>query len=591
MGGIAHKTENAGSVRWLLAALVVLPALAVLPAVHGGRVIYVLYREPKQTLISVLGWALLVAWAWAHRHIEPRAWRQAASSLPMLCFLLLIAWMALSRLWCTVPANHLLELRGWLLTFLLTAAIVAGARLRPELPWLHWLRCSLVGAAGVVTLIGIVQLLVPIPGLVPIDADRYGVAHSSTFGYKNPAALFVVGQIFVLAGVALEARGRLRLAAWGLLVAEIVYVTSLQSRTSLLALLAGALVWAMLPARGGRRWAAAALLAIAGAGLLLSPASRERAATLLSRLEPGAYLESDRGVYLRNTLAMVERHPLGVGLGDWQTQYPVFRRHGRQLAYDGVHQVRRAHGDHVQMLGELGWPGLAIWLALLGSALCLGFRRRSPAVVAVTSQIFAFTVAMAGDYVVEMPYHRMQFGLLLALLLVQAGERAGVHRPSAAGVRSAAWPGKVLLAALAVAWLSESALAVLALRGATIEAEVERTYRAAFEVSAPAERRPLLQRASGAAGRLADAPFHSKTRFRADLMAAHVEHLLGRRSQACAHLERSLMRYPYNPPAMQLAARLVREKPRLEAWNRASRHVLLEAETGFKLDYPEIGCD
>ena len=81
---------------------------------------------------------------------------------------------------------------------------------------------------------------------------------------------------------------------------------------------------------------------------------------------PRTYLESDRGVYLRNTLNMARYRPFGVGLGDWQSQYPVFRsvRRSADFTDQGLEvQVRRAHSDHVQFLGEAGWPGFVLWLA------------------------------------------------------------------------------------------------------------------------------------------------------------------------------------------------------------------------------------
>ena len=608
---IRHETGWSPS-GWL-AAVVVLPALAVLPVAHGadtqgtgGEVLYVLYREPKQALISLLGWALLCVWAWRHRRIDSRAYWRAAKSLPTMLFLALLAWMSITRLWSTVPANHLLEMRGWLLTFLLAVAIVAGARLQGSRlqgshAWARDLKWALVFAGAAVTCLGLVQLVMPMTFLAPIDAVRSGVAHSSTFGYKNPAALFIVGQIFVLVGVALESRGWRRLMLTALLAVEVAYVVSLQSRTALLALLAGLVALALLPTRGERRWppsandtavwALGAVLAI-GAGFALSPTSLERAASRLSQLEPAAYLASDRGIYLRNTLAMVERQPLGVGLGDWQTEYPVFRRHGRDLFYDGLHQLRRAHSDHVQMLGELGWPGLALWLALLGSALWRGFmvRGRSPAAVAASAQFFAFTVAMAGDYVVEMPYHRLQFGLLLALLLIETGKpesRPAAPR-SSTGKRPRAW---LLAAACGVVWLGESTTAALTLRGAVAEVEVERTYRVALAVESTAEQGPALRPVRAAAERLDAWPFHTKTRFRADLIAAHAEYLLGDRRRACAHLRRSLEFYPYNPPAMQLAMELSREPAAKDAWSRAAHHVAREATASFGPEYPSPVCD
>jgi len=73
-----------------------------------------------------------------------------------------------------------------------------------------------------------------------------------------------------------------------------------------------------------------------------------------------------RAGYWRASLDMARDHPLGgVGLGAWGTHYPRYRP---LLA----HPAQDAHNDYLQVLAELGVPGLAaflwLWAACLRSA-------------------------------------------------------------------------------------------------------------------------------------------------------------------------------------------------------------------------------
>lgn len=86
-------------------------------------------------------------------------------------------------------------------------------------------------------LVGWVQSAVPLPFLSPIDPGS-GVANPSFLGYKNPMALELTGQMFLLAGRVFRQessrRGGRLLAL--LLLAEVVYLATLKSRTSYFAL-------------------------------------------------------------------------------------------------------------------------------------------------------------------------------------------------------------------------------------------------------------------------------------------------------------------------------------------------------------------
>jgi O-antigen ligase len=161
-----------------------------------------------------------------------------------------------------------------------------------------------------------------------------------------------------------------------LLAVELVYLISLQSRTSYAALAGASVFLAVLPAvRSGRRALRAALAIAAAVGLLTAAGladagARQRIRSLLAYVaHPASYLESDRGTYLLNSLNMVRCHPWGIGLGDWQTQYPVYRLHHRYVYFSATEQVNKAHSDHIEIFAETGWPGLFLWLGFWAALL------------------------------------------------------------------------------------------------------------------------------------------------------------------------------------------------------------------------------
>ncbi|MCB1036145.1 MAG: O-antigen ligase family protein, partial [Acidobacteria bacterium] len=415
----------------LLAALVVLPALAFAFGLEDGHVAFVLYREPKRLAISLLGWVFVVAAAWRLRPTR-RELADVLESSVGLSFLAFLAALAWTHRWVLVKENFLYEAEQYLLLTLLLVLLSVWASRWPALR--RQVARGLCLSLALVCLVSLVQMVVEIPFLAPIDPEL-GTAHPSFMGYKNPMALALLGQLFLVAERAWRLRGRRSGWLWtGVLAVEVALLASLESRTAYLGFAVGLAVLVALAfvRRPGRRLAlrlaagTASALALVVLVWTVSPAARQRAHSLWDILrQPAAYGDTDRGTYLRNTLQMVRHHPLGVGLGDWQTWYPVYRLHNRDLAFDEAHQVRRAHSDHVQILGEAGWPGFAAWLLFLAVLLFTVLRRALaepkgdpwPFDAFLAAQLLALVYIMAGDYFLEMPFHKFLFVLLVFLAL------------------------------------------------------------------------------------------------------------------------------------------------------------------------------
>ena len=124
-----------------------------------------------------------------------------------------------------MPENFLYEWNQYLLILLLLIAGLVTSRQGSTLPRLVVL--SVVGSLAVVTGIGVIQWFLELPILKPIDPGL-GVAYPSLMGYKNPAALAVLGQFFLLIGLlakpSISLRWRACLAS--LAIVELAYLAS-----------------------------------------------------------------------------------------------------------------------------------------------------------------------------------------------------------------------------------------------------------------------------------------------------------------------------------------------------------------------------
>ena len=447
------------ALRAALAALATLPALAVLAGVGGGQVLFLEYREPKLVAAVLLGTVFVALFVWVHglRRTSMALWTSLAESPELALFALLLGLMVLSGLWAAVTENWWYEVRQSSLFFAVAVLVRWWARRKPPVAGL--LAAAVCGVTAMLVLVGGLQAAGLLPWLTPIDPG-YGVGYPSLLGYKNPMALAVIGQIFLLPLAAepllLRTRGPGRRRALyagvgALFVLECVYVAFLKSRTSYLALglglalgllvAAGVLTHSDPRARGRRSPRAArpvlpalvTLALVAGLGALALSLALDvglRARLVSAKADyVDSWSTSDRATYLLNSVAMVRHRPFGVGLGNWQTFYPVYRPHNPGVAFSETVQPRRAHDDHAQLLAELGWPGLALWGAFW---VVLLWRRFRPAEGAdalrsrlLGVQLVVWLGAMAGDFVLEHPYLKLLFFLVLALPAGFAGRTDG----------------------------------------------------------------------------------------------------------------------------------------------------------------------
>ena len=411
MVSIVQPPSRSGRVALLslLAALVALPALTVVVGISGGRVVFALYREPKLAAFMVLGWVLFTAFCWTRRkHLNVTPWLAISRRPEVLLLLVLLAYMALTLCWTLVPENGLYEISQYGVLIALVFCLIIWSH--DDEAVVSVVRWSLILSIGAATLIGLLQMAGWFSFLPPINPYEE-VGYPSLMGYKNPMALAVLGQLFVLAGCIHAGRSTRALTGqallWCLLFVEVFYLVTLLSRSSLVGLVLGTLFLALLQLitwQDGRRLAVgsvvlpAMIACVVIAAVMLNSSARDKVRSVAGYLShPATILESDRGIFALNTITMVRSHPFGVGIGDWQSNYPVYRTHGRYFNFTDEKQLRRAHSDHVQMLGEVGWPGLALWLAFLGTLIWRtardGVRRKSISSQFLAAQLVAMSAA------------------------------------------------------------------------------------------------------------------------------------------------------------------------------------------------------
>ncbi len=568
-----------------------------LPGGSGGQLLFVSYGLPKRAATLVLVWCFLALFVFAWRRRLDELDLPATLRLPQILLLgAVLTVFALTAAWAVVPENAIFELTLYLPLFLFTVLLTAWARQDRRVRSV--VGGSLIALAALATAIGGLQLVVDLPWLTSINP--YGeVANASIMGYKNPMALAIAGQLFLLFGwIAAATTGPLRLLLAACAVGELAYLVILQSRTSLVAVAVGAVavigVAIRWPPHGlpARRLAAALGLAamVSGAVLLAAPVARQKAASLIPYLTgPTTYFDSDRGVYFLNTLNMVKHRPWGVGLGDWQTNYPIYRLHERYRAFNEDVEVRRAHSDHVQILGESGWIGLIIW-ATFSVVLLLGMVRsyREPRRsgdqprrlddLLLFGQLVCWTTAMATDYVLELPFHRLVFFTLIALAASRTpAEPSGLRLPRSAWLAAGC-------AAVAAALLN-AVLAMTLLRQEHRIAVMTKLYLEALERDGR-ERTALLQSAAerGRASLLTTSA-HTKTRYKDWLILADVLARLGELESARSCAFRALELHPYSPKTFRLLARLHAGESR-RRWEGGYRYLMHETTAGYRLPYP-----
>jgi putative inorganic carbon (HCO3(-)) transporter len=301
--------------------------------------------------------------------------------------------------------------------FLVTALIGQFNAVRPDIGW-HWLdymaRLILVCLLAVTILNTRKRLLIAagvFATALGLHASKVGVmilltggfrlleGFGGSFGDNNEYALGVVMGLPFLVATAQNfdaIRGQwpsaLRWAWWASVPLSILTIIATYSRGGAVALAAAALVFLALQRRkfiGILFLGALAILAVTFADSL--PGYRDRLETVQTDTEESSAM--GRLHYWRTALAISKDYPLGIGLRNFEQMYDQYDSSG------GAHGHHRAvHNSHLQVLVELGIPGLIVWMSLFGYSIFAAVRLRRGAKDPARSpqdRLFCFTLGNA----------------------------------------------------------------------------------------------------------------------------------------------------------------------------------------------------
>lgn len=390
------------------------------------------FGVPSLSLAKVFGLLLVVSWL-ATVATRRNIGKSLPSAHPMIAYtlLLFLLWALISLLWAESSSATLTSVARYAPNaFLFLIAYTAVRRRRH----VRLVFAAFVTGAAFSAAYGLVT-----PGEV---AGRV----SGTVGDPNELAAVLVAALVLALGLWATTPRRSQAARVALAAAVVVCVAGIflsLSRGGLVALGVAAVAAVVF----GGRWrpataGIAAVVAIAGLGyfaLLASPSSRDRITTSnggSGRVD--LYMVAGR---------MVAAHPLiGVGSGNFPNAsiHYLLEPGALERGQDVVDIQRPAHNVYLQILAELGIPGLLLLLAIIGASLTCAVRAARGFVAQgnVEMEILAraLFVALAGilaaDFFIPEEYSK-QLWLLLALppallALARRDLRPGKFAPPAA---------------------------------------------------------------------------------------------------------------------------------------------------------------
>jgi O-antigen ligase len=379
--------------------------LLLLPIFYFPNLIN-LYRLPKETFLAFL--VAVLAWLWVTRLRGDSSQSATFPLLTPLAVYLAINGLSLANAVNALEgARHLLHLALGIVLFWLTFNVTGRASTNALF------RAVSIGGA-VVSVVGILQALgLDLPTLVQVSPP------SATFGNKNmaaqyllfalPASLFLVlsadrkrdAWIFsFLAGLIttyfIYARTR---AAWG---AVAVTMLILWFSLRLAGLRPDAIV---APVLAKRRHILAITAMVIFMNLVPTPGTGPK----LGQLQTFMELERDASALTRlaiwaNSLAIFKDHPLlGVGIGNFQFNYPLYnRRVIKDQSFSVEQRAAEVHNDYIQLMAETGTLGiLAFFVIILLIARKVWRSIKStqdPTVIALTFALVAILLEAFWDF-------------------------------------------------------------------------------------------------------------------------------------------------------------------------------------------------
>jgi O-antigen ligase len=352
-----------------------------------------------------------------------------------------------------------------LIAFLLSANFLAKA------PALNWLRNFLIFFGLALSVFGLIQRFtwngkyywMIEPSAQPPSPFGPFVNHNNFAGYVEmiapiPVALIlkraVRGEWALLFGFAAAMMGLavvMSLSRGGMisLVAGLMFVVAFGFKGSR-EWGVGSKEWGMgkrkspipIPLAASRAGAIIVMLITIGAGVWWIGADSVIQRVEKSRVAPksmdagrGETFFQSRGWIWRDTAAMIrDRWALGVGIGAYETAYPIYSSH------DGTLVVGQAHNDYLQIMADAGIFGavIAVWFIFLVTRDALRASRHRSRVMSgtalgATGGMFALFVHSLFDFNFQIPSNALLFLVLTSVVSRIASEaNEGASSPQSA---------------------------------------------------------------------------------------------------------------------------------------------------------------
>lgn len=307
----------------------------------------------------------LVALSWlATLTVRPRVRVSFVKAHPAISYvsLMFIAWTILSITWATSASTAITEDSSWALSLLLLPIVFTAIRTRRHM---IWLTAILVCGATLTALYGML--------FARGDALAEGSTRLASAGEdaNNLAELLVAGIVLALVLAAIREFDRTaRLISFGAALLMLVALIDTVSRGGMVGL-GAALIAGILFAGPRRRvmlFTVSATLALGVVGYyasVASPAARSRITTLQGG--------SGRVDIWEVGWRMFKAHPwTGVGSGNFaNTTKDYLFLPGAPTSHNDfiIDEPKVAHNMYLEVLADLGIPGMALFLTILGALL------------------------------------------------------------------------------------------------------------------------------------------------------------------------------------------------------------------------------
>jgi O-antigen ligase len=398
----------AAAIGLVLMALVALDLTIGLCVFTFISFIDVLPGGPAFSLAKVLGVLLALSWL-ATIATRNDAGGDFFSDHPGAVYLLalFLAWVSLSTLWAEHTGEAATAASRYGLNLVLFPIVYTALRKREHAGWVAW---TFVAGALFTTAFGVV-----FPQ--PTEEGRLAGA----IGEANELASVLVAGFAIAAGLALVSKRSptLRLAALGAAAVCVGGVLFSLSRAGLLALALVLVASIFVAGRWRGRAALVALIAALGAVVYFSAFASPQAREHVTKVGGG----TGRADLWTIAWRMTEDKPVtGVGAGNFQLVSPQYLLEPGVIARDDfvLDQPKQTHNIYLQVLAELGVPGLLLFGSIIVFSLscAAGAARRARALgdSRLETLSWAFLIAAIGVLAADF-FQSEQFSKQLWLLL------------------------------------------------------------------------------------------------------------------------------------------------------------------------------